>query len=107
LRKNVTNYLQHTASDKGYLILETMRTGKLQTIALPPPIDTTASDAKDQKIIREEAVRAIAKRNAKLDRALEKGYATVTRGQQQLGTHAEATVAPRADLEDRADLRGI
>ena len=76
-RKNVANYLQCTSSDKGYLIAETVRTGKLQTIALPPPVDTSASDAEDQKIIREEAVRAIAKRKAKLDSALKKGYATV------------------------------
>ncbi len=73
----MANYLQRTASDEGYLIAETVRTGKLQTIALPPPIDTSASNAKDQKIIREEAVRAIAKRKAKLDSALKKGYATV------------------------------
>ncbi len=58
-RKNVANYLQCTALDEGYHVAETVRTGKLQTIALPPPIDTTASDAKDQKIIREEAVQAI------------------------------------------------
>ena len=51
--------------------------GKLQMIALPPPIDTTASNAKDQKIIREEAVQAIAKRKAKLDSMLKKGYATI------------------------------
>ncbi len=55
-RKNVANYLQRTASDKEYLVMETVRMGKLQTIALPPPIDTTTSDAEDQKIIREEAV---------------------------------------------------
>ena len=76
-RKNVANYLQRMASDEGYLVAETMRTGKLQTIALPPPIDTTASDAEDQKIICKEAVRAIAKRKAKLDSALKKGFTTV------------------------------
>ena len=77
-RKNVANYLQRTASDKEYLVMETVRMGKLQTIALPPPIDTTASNAEDQKIIHEEAVRAIAKRKAKLDSTLKKGYATVS-----------------------------
>ncbi len=65
------------ASDKGYLVAETVRTGMLQTIALPPPIDTTASIAKDQKIIREEAVQAIAKRKAKLDSAPKKGFVTI------------------------------
>ena len=69
--------MQCTASDEGYLDVKTVRTGKLQTIALPPPIDTSASNAEDQKIIREEAVQAIAKRKAKLDSALKKGYTTV------------------------------
>ena len=76
-RKNVASYLQRMASDERNLVAETVRTGKLQMIVLPPPIDTTASDAEDQKIIREEAVRAIAKRKAKLDSALKKGYTTV------------------------------
>ena len=76
-RKNVANYLQCMVLDEGYLVAETVRTGKLQTIALPPPIDTTASNAKDQKIICKEAVRAIAKRKAKLDSALKKGFVTV------------------------------
>ena len=41
---------------------------------LPLPVDANVADADDQKIIREEAVRAIAKRNAKLDNALKKGF---------------------------------
>ena len=59
------------------LVAETVRTGRAQVIELPPPVDQTAADAADQTIIREEAVRAIAKRKAKLDRALKKGYTTV------------------------------
>ena len=76
-RKNVANYLQRTAADEGYLVAGTVRTGKQQIIALPPPVDTNAADADDQKII--EAVRAIAKRKPKLDNALtlKKGFATV------------------------------
>lgn len=73
----MANYLQRTASDEGYLVSETMRTGKEQVIALPPATDALASDAEDQKIIREEAVRAIAKRKAKLDSVLKKGFTTV------------------------------
>ena len=69
--------MQRTASDERYLVAETMRTGKLQKIMLPPPIDMLASNAKDQKIIREEAVQATAKRKAKLDSALKKSYATI------------------------------
>ena len=76
-RKNVANYLQRTAPDEGYLVAETVRTGRAQVIALLPPVDDMASDAADQKIIREEAVRAIAKQKVKLDSVLKKGYATV------------------------------
>ena len=51
--------------------------GKEQIIALPPAVNPNAVDADDQKIIWEEAVRAIAKRKVKLDNALKKGFATV------------------------------
>ncbi len=44
---------------------------------LPPAVNPNSADADNQKIIREEAVRAIAKRKAKLDNALKKGFATV------------------------------
>ena len=76
-RKNVANYLQRTAADEGYLVAETVRSGMEQVIMLPPAVDPNSADADDQKIIREEAVRAIAKRKAKLDNALKKGFATI------------------------------
>ncbi len=44
---------------------------------LPPLIDPCAADTDNQKIIQEKAVRAIAKRKAKLDNALKKEFATV------------------------------
>ena len=40
-------------------------------------VDPNSADADNQKIIQEEAVRAIAKRKAKLDNALKKGFATI------------------------------
>jgi hypothetical protein len=64
----VANYLQRTAADEGYLVAETVRSGMEQVIMLPPAVDPNSADADDQKIIREEAVRAIAKRKAKLDK---------------------------------------
>ena len=76
-RKNVANYLQRTSASEGYLVAETVRTGKHQTIELPPAIDPDASDAEDQKIIRGEEVKTIAKRRLKLAESLKKGYATV------------------------------
>jgi hypothetical protein len=68
-RKNVANYIQQTVADEGYLIAEMARMGEKQLITLPPPIDQSTADAKDQKIIQEKAIRAIAKQKAKLDSA--------------------------------------
>ena len=48
-----------------------------QIIELPPAIDPNAADANDQKIIRAEEVKRIAKRRLKLAESLKKGYATV------------------------------
>jgi hypothetical protein len=50
-RKNVANYLQRTVAEEGYLVAETVRTGKAQTIELPLPVNTSAPDAEDQNII--------------------------------------------------------
>jgi hypothetical protein len=41
LRKNVTNYLQRTASSEGYLVAKTVRMGKKQLITLPPAVMRT------------------------------------------------------------------
>jgi hypothetical protein len=77
-RKNIANYLQRsTASNKGYLVAETVRLEKQKVIVLPPPIDQAPADVKDQKIIHKEAVQAIAKQRERLNSTLKKGYATV------------------------------
>ena len=76
-RKNVVYYLQCTVADEGYVVAKTVRMGKQQIIVLPPPVNANAVDTDDQKIIPEEAVRAITKRKAKLDNALKKGFDTV------------------------------
>ena len=44
----MANYLQRTATDEGYLVAKTVRTGKQQNIALPPSINATVADAEDQ-----------------------------------------------------------
>ena len=46
-RKNITSDIQRTASDGGYLVVETIRTGKRQKIDLPPLADKTAPDTAD------------------------------------------------------------
>jgi hypothetical protein len=62
---------------EGYLVAETVRTGKEQIIELPPPVNPNTTDAEDQKIIRAEEVKTIAKRRLKLADSLKKGYATM------------------------------
>ena len=76
-RKNVSNYLQRTLAYKGYLVAKTVHTNKKQIIELPPAVDESAADAEDQKIIRAEEVKTVAKRRLKLGEVLKKGYATV------------------------------
>ena len=76
-RKNVSNYLQRTLAYEGHLIAETVRTSKKQIIKLPPAADEFTADAEDQKLIRAEEVKTVAKRRLKLGEALKKGYAIV------------------------------
>ena len=77
-RENVANFLQRTANEEGYLVAETVRTGKQQTIDLPPPINGNDTNAEDLKIIRAEEVKSVAKHRLKLEESLKKeGYATV------------------------------
>jgi hypothetical protein len=77
LQKNVANYLQPTSAAEGYLVAETVCTGREQTTALLLPIDPNALDAADLKIIRTEEVKTVAKRRLKLAKSLKKGYATI------------------------------
>ena len=77
LRKNVANYLQRTSANEGYLVAETVRMGREQIIKLPPAVDPNATNADDQKIIRAEEVKTIAKQRLKLEVSLKKGYAKV------------------------------
>ena len=76
-QKNIANYLQRTLVHEGYLVAETARTGREQIIELPPAVDPNAANVNDQKIIRAEEVKTIAKRRLKLVDSLKKGYATV------------------------------
>ncbi len=62
LQKNVANYLQCTLAAEGYLVAETIRTGKIHTMDLPPAIVESTPDADDQNIIRGEEVKTIAKK---------------------------------------------
>ncbi len=77
LRKNVANYLHCTAALEGYLVVETMRTGRKQVIDLPSAIDPNDPKLEDKKIIQAEEVKTIAKKRLKLKDSLKKGYAMV------------------------------
>jgi hypothetical protein len=73
----MANYLQCTSAAEGYLVAETVLTGKKQIIELPPAVDPNAPDVNNQNIIRAKEVKLVAKRQQKLEEALKKGYATV------------------------------
>ena len=77
LRENVANFLQRMANDEGYLVAETVRTGKQQTIDLPPPIDGNDPNVDDLKIVHAVEVKSVVKHWLKLEESLKKGYATV------------------------------
>jgi hypothetical protein len=64
-------------ASEGYLVAETVRSGREQIIKLLPAIDPNAANADDQKIIRAEEVKTIAKRRLKLAESLKKGCDTV------------------------------
>ena len=76
-QKNVLNYLQCRSAHEGYLVAKMVRTGREQIIELPPAVDPSAANVDDQKIIRAEEVKTIAKRRLKLADSLKKGYTTV------------------------------
>ncbi len=42
--KEVANYIQRTLPDEGYLVVQTIRSGMEQSIALPPPVDQSDPD---------------------------------------------------------------
>ncbi len=50
-RKNVANYLQRTVASEGYLVAETVRTGRKQVINLPSAINPNDPELEDKKII--------------------------------------------------------
>jgi hypothetical protein len=74
-RKNVANYLQSSSTAEGYLVAETVCTGRKQVIELPAGVDENASDAADLAVIRTEEVKSVAKRQQKLEEVLKKGFA--------------------------------
>jgi hypothetical protein len=76
-QKNVANYLQRTAVLEGYLVAETVCTGRKQVIDLPSAINPNNPELEDKKIIQAEEVRTITKRRLKLEDSLKKGYAMV------------------------------
>jgi hypothetical protein len=76
-REEVANYIQRTLADEGYLVAETIRSGKKQLIPLPAPVDLNDPDKTDLEAIQAEDVKTVAKRRQKLRESLMKGYAMV------------------------------
>ena len=76
-QKNIANYLERSLVAEGYLVAETVQTGKKQTIGLPVAVDKNAPDKDNLNIIRNEEIKSVAKRRQKLRESLMKGFATV------------------------------
>ncbi len=117
-RENVANFLQRTANDEGYLVAETVHTGKQQTIDLLPPIDGNDPAVHGLKIVRAEEVKSVAKCRLKLEESLKKRYATVysqcaeevrdkLKSSDDWERIQKGTIPPRTDHKDRNDMRGI
>ncbi len=65
-QKNSANFLQQTSATEGYLVAETVRTGRQQMIELPPAIDPNNPNVADLHIIRAEEVKTVAKRRMRM-----------------------------------------
>jgi hypothetical protein len=62
LQKNIANYLQWSSAAEGYLVAETVQTGKKQTIKIPAAVDKNAPDKDNLNIIRNKEIKSVAKR---------------------------------------------
>ncbi len=62
---------------EGYLVVETVRTGKKQTIKLPVAVDKNAPDKDNLNIIRNKEIKSVAKMRQKLGESLMKGFTMV------------------------------
>ena len=71
-RKNIASYVQHSVGKEAYVVAQTIRTGVLQTIFLTPHVPANDPEADDLIVIREEVVRAVAKRRITLNQDLKK-----------------------------------
>jgi hypothetical protein len=116
-RKNMANYLQCTSAAEGYLVAETVLTGKKQIIELPPAVDPNAADVDNQNIIRVEEVKLVSKWRQRVEELLKKGYTTVyDQCSQEVrdklentvdGQNTEGAAAPQTYPEKRKDMCGL
>jgi hypothetical protein len=73
----MANYLQRSSAAEGYLVAETVQTGKKQMIKLLAAVDKNAMDKDNLNIIRNKEIKSMAKRQQKLGESMTKGFATV------------------------------
>ena len=69
-RERVAGYIQRSGMEESSLVAETIRTGTVQTIALPAPVDVNTADKAVLEVIRVEVVKSVAKRRQKLEESL-------------------------------------
>jgi hypothetical protein len=58
----VANYIQRSGMEDDNLVVETIRTGQVQTIGLPLVVNLNAPDKSDLEVIMMEFVKTVAKR---------------------------------------------
>ena len=83
---------------KGYLVIQTVQTGKQRTINLLPPVDPNVLDKADLEMIQAEEVKVVAKRRQTQERLCYSIRQVLTRSARQtrkfkqLGDNAETAV---------------
>ena len=73
-RKNIVNYIQRSSLDESFLVAHVIRMGAEQTIVM---MTATNMNDTDDIIERTDQVRAVAKKRAKLDASIKRGFATL------------------------------
>jgi hypothetical protein len=73
LQKNIANYLQRSSAAEGYLVAETVQTGKKQTIKLPAAVDENTPDKDNLNIVRNKEIKSIGKKATEAWRIVDEG----------------------------------
>ena len=81
-KRNIANFVKRSLTYEGHIVAKTIKTGKVQTVELPPAITEGVTDeekakAVDANVFRNAQIAAMGKRSFNLEEALNKGFAIV------------------------------